>query len=289
MTNIVLSSGLNMPIIGLGTFKTRGKDLVYSVLDAALKAGYRSIDTAGCYRNEEQIGECLEELLPKYGLNRSDIFITSKLAPKDHGQGKCREACLKSISDLKTDYLDLYLIHWPGVQGKKPEDITNKDIRLKSWQDMEQLHKEGKVKSIGVSNYGQTHLEELLSKCSIRPEVLQIEHHPHLVQQTLVDFCFKNKIQFQAYSSLGTMSEDKKLLTDPAIVQLAESYCKSPAQILLRWAVQQGIGVIPKSTNPEHIKNNIDIFSFSLKDCDMSAIGNLDTQHHYCWNPSSVL
>ena len=278
-----------MPILGLGTFKVRGKELVYTVLDAALKAGYRSIDTAGVYRNEADIGECLTELLPKYGLQRHDIFITSKLAPKEHGRGKCREACLRSISELKTDYVDLYLIHWPGVQGKKPDDLANKKLRLESWQDMELLYKEGKVKAIGVSNYGPSHLEELLSQCSIRPEVLQIEHHPHLVQQSLVTYCRKNGIHFQAYSSLGTTSENNRLLTDPVVLQLAEFCCKTPAQILLRWAVQQGIGVIPKSTKPEHIRNNIDIFSFSLEDSDISRLNTLDTQHHYCWNPDSVL
>ena len=289
MNHIIrLSSGHEIPIIGLGTFKIRGKDVVYSALDAALGAGYRSIDTASVYRNEREIGECLKELLPKYGLKREDIFITSKLGPKDHGQGRCREGCLKSITDLDCGYLDLFLIHWPGVQGKKPEDDANKQLRLESWRDMEQLVNEGKIRAIGVSNYEQRHLEELLTECQIKPAVLQIEHHPHLVQQSLVKYCKENDIHFQAYSSLGTTSENNRLLGDPVVLELAETHEKTAAQILLRWAVQQGIGVIPKSTKQDHIRNNIDIFSFCLSDNELSKLTNLDSQHHYCWNPSSV-
>ena len=163
-----------MPVIGLGTFKIRGKDVVHSALDAALGAGYRSIDTASVYRNEREIGESLKELLPKYALKREDIFITSKLGPKDHGRGKCRKGCLKSIGDLDCDYLDLFLIHWPGVQGKKPEDNSNKQLRLESWKDMEELFNEGKIRAIGVSNFEQRHIEDLLRYCSVKPTVLQI-------------------------------------------------------------------------------------------------------------------
>lgn len=288
MAFVTLSVGSRMPILGLGTFKTKGKDLVHSVLDAALKAGYTSIDTAGGYRNEEDIGESLKVLLPKYGLKRSDIFITSKLAPVDQGQNKCREACLRSIDNLQTGYLDLYLIHWPGVQGKKHEDPDNRKLRFESWQEMEQLYNEGKLKAIGVSNYEQRHLEELLSQCTVRPAVLQTEYHPHLVRSSLVKYCHDNKILFQAYSSLGTTSNDNKLLTDPVIQQVAKAYNKSPAQILLRWAVQQGIGVIPKSTSSDHIENNIDIFSFTLDDKDITKISSLDQCHHYCWNPATI-
>ena len=277
-----------MPMIGLGTFKIRGKDVVHSALDAALGAGYRAIDTASVYRNEREIGESLKELLPKYGLKREDIFITSKLGPKDHGRGKCRVGCLKSIAELDCGYLDLFLIHWPGVQGKKPEDNSNKQERLESWRDMEELFNEGKIRAIGVSNFEQRHLEDLLRDCSVKAAVLQIEHHPHLVQHSLVKYCKENDIHFQAYSSLGTTSDDNRLLTDPVVLELAETHQKRAAQILLRWAVQQGIGVIPKSTNPEHIRNNIDIFSFCLSDSEVSKLSSLDSQHHYCWNPSSV-
>ncbi|XP_045168314.2 glyoxal reductase-like [Mercenaria mercenaria] len=277
-----------MPIIGLGTFKLRGRDLVFQTLEAALAAGYRSIDTAAVYRNEGDIGESLKVLLPKFSLQREDLFITSKLGPKDQGAGKCRQACLKSLENMQTDYFDLYLIHWPGTQGKKPEDQSNIQHRQESWKDLEDLQKEGKLRAIGISNYEQRHLEELLSYSSIPPAVLQIEHHPHLVQTSLVSYCKQHNIHFQAYSSLGTTSDDNKLLKDPTVVTIAESYKRTPAQILLRWAVQQDIGVIPKSTNPVHIKENIDIFSFSLSDSDMDKLSNLDSQHHYCWNPASV-
>lgn len=288
MKMIKLISGTEMPIIGLGTYKVQGRDIIYKTLEAALAAGYRSIDTAAVYQNESDIGTCLHELLPKFGLKREDIFITSKLAPRDHGAGTCRNACLASLQNLKTDYLDLYLIHWPGSQGKQPEDPSNVQLRMESWQDMERLFQEGKLKAIGVSNYEQRHLQDLLAKCKIKPSVLQIEHHPHLVQKSLVSFCNQHNIHFQAYSSLGTTSNENKLLQDPTVLLIAKSYQKTPAQILLRWAMQQNIGVIPKSNIPSHIRDNIDIFSFTLSDLDMDKLSNLDTQHHYCWNPGHV-
>ncbi|KAL4222188.1 hypothetical protein ACF0H5_018225 [Mactra antiquata] len=288
MFRVRLAAGNDIPCIGLGTFKTKGQDLVFKTIEAALRAGYRSIDTASVYKNEVDIGNALKTLLPKFGLKRDDIFITSKLGPKDQGAGKCRQACLKSLENLQTDYLDLYLIHWPGTQGKKPEDQSNKDLRGESWKDLEVLYKEGKLRSIGVSNYEESHLKDLLSNCSVQPSVLQIEYHPHLVQTSLVDFCKEHNIHFQAYSSLGTTTDDNKLLSDATVLSLAEKYKKTVAQILLRWAVQQNIGVIPKSTNPVHICENIDIFSFTLSESDLETLSNLDTQKHYCWNPASV-
>ncbi|XP_033762887.1 glyoxal reductase-like [Pecten maximus] len=287
--SVTLNSGGVMPLIGFGTFKIKGKELVYKVLDAALAAGYRSIDTASVYRNEEDIGESLKELLPKYGLKRQDIFITSKLGPKDQGCGRCRQSCLQSLHSLQLDYLDLYLIHWPGTQGMQPGDARHRDLRLQSWSDMIKLQTEGKLKAIGVSNFLQHHIDDLIKATQHNPAVLQIEYHPHLIQRGLVDFCISKGIHFQAYSSLGTTTDHNTLLTDPVVSTIAKQRGVSLARVLLRWAVQRGIGVIPKSTDSDHIRDNMDIFSFSLSDEEMVSLDQLDTQSHLCWNPSQVL
>ncbi|XP_013405364.1 uncharacterized protein LOC106170151 isoform X1 [Lingula anatina] len=288
MRHVVLNTGCSMPILGLGTFRITGSEQMRKTLEAALSSGYRSIDTASVYRNEKDIGDSLQELLPKFGLSRKDLFITSKLAPRDQGSEKCRQACLKSISDLQCGYLDLYLIHWPGAQGFQHSDDGNRTLRRQSWEEMQKMHQEGLIKSIGVSNYTPRHMEELLQNSDICPAVLQIEHHPHLIQHELVKMCRSKGILFQAYSSLGTTSDTNKLLSDPAVKAVAAQKKKTVAQVLLRWAVQQGIGVIPKSTNPSHIRENMDIFDMELMQEEMQTLNSLDTQKHYCWDPNTI-
>ncbi|XP_076461256.1 glyoxal reductase-like isoform X1 [Babylonia areolata] len=285
---IQLNNSVAMPLLGLGTFKIRGQETVHRILDSALAAGYRSFDTASVYRNEEDIGRSLQTLLPKYGLCRQDIFITSKLAPKDQGRGACREACLLSLARLQCSYLDLFLIHWPGTQKMQPGDSRHKPNRLGSWADMEQLYEEGKLRAVGVSNFLQHHLEELTGVCRVTPAVLQIEFHPHLVQKDLLSWCQQSGVHFQAYSSLGTTSEDNKLLYDSTVQMIASQYNKTPAQILLRWAVQQGVGVLPKSTNKKHIEENAQVFDFELKEHDMQTLSGLSSNVHYCWDPSLI-
>lgn len=277
-----------MPLIGFGTYKTQGKDVIASVLDAAFSAGYRAIDTAAVYRNEEDIGACLPGLLDKYNLTRADIFITSKLAPKDQGRAKCRDAFHQSLSQLRTKYLDLYLIHWPGTQAMKPHDEQQKELRKQSWFELESFVNEGKLRAIGISNYQPGHLKELLEYCNIRPAVFQNEHHPHLIQKEVMDLCHENGIHYQAYSSLGTSAKDNLVLTDPVIQEIANKHKKSVAQILLRWAVQHDVGIIPKSTNAVHIAENMNVFNFSLTSEDLEKIGKLDKQHHYCWNSFGI-
>lgn len=289
MKRVKLSTGSTIPQLGLGTFKIRGQEIVHGVLDSALAAGYRLFDTASVYRNEEDIGKSLQMLLPQYGLTRQDIFITSKLGPRDQGGGKCRAACLQSLDRLQCSYLDLFLIHWPGSQKLRPEDPQHQRNRLGSWTDMEQLLSEGKVRAIGVSNYMQRHLVEFEAAGMTVPAVLQSEFHPHLIQSDELAWCRKHGVHFQAYSSLGTSIENNKLLCDPVVKEIAESMQRTTAQVLLRWAIQQGIGVIPKSTNPQHIKENMDIFDFSLTEEDMKRLCKLDTGTHYCWDPMAVM
>ncbi|BFZ02400.1 hypothetical protein BsWGS_05439 [Bradybaena similaris] len=289
MSVIQLSSGFKMPIIGFGTYKMQGYDLLYRAIDAALKAGYRSFDTASVYRNEQDIGKILKELLPKYNLQRKDIFITSKLAPYEQGKGNAMSACLGSIQRLGCDYLDLYLIHWPGTSKLQPGDVKQKQFRKESWLELEEVHKQGKVKSLGVSNYLPSHIEELLSYCHVKPAVLQSEFHPHLVQTDVRQYCQDHDIHFQAYSSLGTSGSVNRVLSDPVVAAIAQEVKKSPAQVLLRWPVQQGVGVLPMSTNPVHIADNFDIFSFSLTEQQMSRLSSLDQQAHYCWDPTDIV
>ncbi|XP_052800720.1 glyoxal reductase-like [Mya arenaria] len=293
MTKFVkLSNGIDMPIIGLGTFKVRGVDVLRPTLETAIAAGYRSIDTASVYRNEADIGLLLKELLPRHELERREIFITSKLGPKDHGKGRCRDACLGSLEKLGLSDIDLYLIHWPGTQGHAPGDAGNPTRRLESWRDMEQLYKQGKCRAIGVSNYTERHLTELLDQCEIAPHVLQTEYHPHLVRPGLLSLCQQHNILLQAYSSLGTTvspEQKNKLLHDETVLSVSKEVNRSPALVLLRWAVQQSIGVIPKSTNLEHIRSNLEVFDFKLTNGQMDKLTSLDQQHHYCWNSETVL
>ena len=164
-----------MPAIGLGTFRIKGQEAIDKAVDAALKEGYAHIDTAAVYKNEAFIASSLRSR----GINRKDIFITSKLAPKDHGKDKAKAAVIQSLKNLDTDYLDLYLIHWPGVQGVPVDDLRNKELRKQSWQVLEDFYDKGVLKSIGVSNYNIDHLQELLNGCRVKPHVNQVEIHPH--------------------------------------------------------------------------------------------------------------
>jgi diketogulonate reductase-like aldo/keto reductase len=285
---VLLSTGTQMPLLGLGTYKITGGSVSVAV-EAALESGYRLFDTARVYRNESEIGICLRKLLATHSLTRSDIFITSKLGPGDQGAGRCRQLCLDSIKSLGLDYIDLYLIHWPGVQGLKPNDPRQRQLRFESWNDLEQLYDEGLVKAIGVSNYTQRHLDELLSSCRIRPAVLQTEFHPHLFQPELLRFCSDNGIHLQAYSSLGTTTTNNRLLTEPVVVEVAKNCAKLPSQVLLSWAIQQNVGVIPKSVNRKHIQENFQALKFKLSQADVEKLNRLNKNIRYCWDPTNIL
>uniref|UniRef100_A0A1A8GVN8 NADP-dependent oxidoreductase domain-containing protein n=1 Tax=Nothobranchius korthausae TaxID=1143690 RepID=A0A1A8GVN8_9TELE len=280
---VVLNAGLQMPILGLGTYKLCGPDEVHRSVDAALAAGYRAFDSAAVYRNEADLGRALRELLPKYGLTREDVFITSKLGPKDQGE-KAMEGALHSLTQLDLGYIDLYLIHWPGTQGLPVADPRNPGNRAQSWAALEELHGEGKLRAIGVSNYTAAHLRELMQSCKVPPAVLQVEFHPQLIQTDLRSLCQEYGVCFQAYSSLGR----GELVSEPVIQEVAKSAERSPAQVLLRWAVQQGVPVLPKSSDPVRIQQNAEVFDFSLSQADMDRLTALDRGHRYCWDPSEV-
>ncbi|KAM7366135.1 hypothetical protein PAMP_015603 [Pampus punctatissimus] len=282
--SVLLNTGVQMPLLGLGTYKLCSPEDVYRAVDASLACGYRAFDSAAVYRNEAELGRALRELLPKYGLTREDVFITSKLGSKDQGE-KAMEGALHSLSQLDLGYIDLYLIHWPGTEGLAVTDQRNPGNRAQSWATLEELHAQGKLKAIGVSNYTPAHMRELMQSCKVPPAVLQDEFHPQLCQAELRSVCEEYGVCFQAYSSLGK----GELVTDPVVMEVAKNCKRTPAQVLLRWAVQQGVPVIPKSSNPDRIKDNARLFDFTLSDTDMNRLSALDCGHKYCWDPSEVV
>nr|CAD7266476.1 unnamed protein product [Timema shepardi] len=301
-----LNNGVLMPAIGLGTYRIRGSDLIFDVIDKGLKAGYRSIDTAAVYHNEEDIGRALKELLPKYNLTREDIFVTSKLSPSDHCPTKVAVAAKGSLARLDTPYLDLYLVHWPGVAGVAPDSANNPEVRIATWQELAALHRQGLFRSIGVSNYTKHHLVQILANSAgvrpavnqysgnvvkwgcglVRSGVFQVEFHPHYKQPELLNFCYEEGVLLQAYSSLGG-SSNHSLLEDPTVNKVAESLGRSPSQVLLRWALEQRVGVIPKSVHPDRIAENIDL-DFDIPQDSMRQLSSIQMMEKYAWDPNVV-
>ncbi|XP_072182223.1 glyoxal reductase-like [Diadema setosum] len=275
---------MNVPLFGYGTFQLKGFDTIHKCLDTALQNGYRLIDTAAVYKNEEDIGICLKELLPKYSLTRADVFITSKLDPADQGPG-AYEACTESLKRLQLDYLDLYLIHWPGTKKLKADDPKNAEMRRESWKALERAHREGKCKQIGISNYLVHHMEELFTYAEVKPAVNQSEYHPYLLNEDVVSWCQKNGIQFQAYTSLGK----GELLKHPQLVSIAEKMQRKPCQVALKFAMQDGIGVLPMSSKPEHIIDNCGVWGWSLSEEDMRTLRSLKIYHRYAWDPTPIV
>lgn len=251
----ILNNGVKMPWIGFGTYKADGPSVINSV-KGALKVGYGHIDTAAFYKNEDGVGTGIKES----EVPREKIFLTSKVWISDEGYEKTLKAFEASIKKLKTDYLDLYLIHWPNP------------LHNETWRALEKLYKEGYVRAIGVSNFTAGHLKDLMSNAEIMPMVNQVEFHPLLVQNDLREFCQKNSIQLEAWSPLMR----GKVFEIPLLKELAKKYKKTVSQIVLRWDLQMGVVTIPKSTTPSRIKENTDIFDFEISKDDMAKIQQLD-------------
>ncbi|CEF67508.1 Aldo/keto reductase subgroup family and NADP-dependent oxidoreductase domain-containing protein [Strongyloides ratti] len=275
-----------MPLIGFGTFQIKSSD-IYQCLDVALQTGYRFIDTAQCYGNEKAIGDALKILLQKYNLKRSDIFITTKVAPKFQGKDKCRKSILKSLEKLQTDYIDLVLIHWPGTANLSSDSIKNSKNRKESWQELEEFYRQNVVRSIGVSNYNIVHLEELLSYCKVKPEVNQCEYHPYFYTYDLVSYCKEKEIHFQAYSSFGSASNKNILMEDEQIKNFAKLKNKTTSQVLLAWSLSQGISVLPRSKCPSHIIENFESINLKLTDSEIKSLVK-EKQQKFCWDPSKI-
>lgn len=271
-----------MPLLGLGTYKLQDREQLKRSVSCALQAGYRAFDTAAVYGNEAHLGQVLKELLPKYSLIREDVFIISKLAPSDHGP-RAKEGCQRSLEQLGCEYIDLYLIHWPGMEGLDPEDSRHSEYRAQSWATLEEFYASGQFKAIGVSNYTAKHIRELLASCSVPPAVLQIECQPKLIQRELRDLCVETGIHFQAYSSLGKGA----LLREPEVMDIVRDCGRTPAQVLLRWAVQQGISVLPRSSQPSRVLENAQVFDFKLNETDMMRMDALNCGKCFCKRDSS--
>lgn len=266
---VTLNNGVLMPQIGLGTWQIEEGESVETAVKAALDTGYRHIDTAALYGNEEGVGKAIRDS----GIPREEVFVTSKLAGDDHGYEEAKKGFEKSMRKLGFDYLDLFLIHWPNPeQGKYVE----------TWQAFEELHQEGRIKAIGVSNFKKTHLNQILGKCQVVPAVNQIELHPHFNQKDIRDYCRKKDIYVESYSPLKRASE---IMEEETIVSIADNHGKTPAQVVLRWHIQHDLIVIPKSTTPERIKENIDIFNFELSREEMNAIDDLDKGDRTLYDP----
>ncbi|KAG5880450.1 hypothetical protein JTB14_028783 [Gonioctena quinquepunctata] len=268
-----LNSGDLMPLVGFGTYQIYD-DLVRSSLDAALGAGYKLIDTAAGYQNEKDIGRALKELLPKYNLTRKDIFITSKLSPRDHGE-KAYQALELSLKNLDCQYIDLYLIHSPNANGVDPSSSENSKLRSESWKQLVKGKKNGLTRNIGVSNYNVQHLTELLNNIhGVKPTVNQVLWNPFYHKDDLLELCRKESILLQAYSSLGGTG-NRNLLDNPEVNKIAQRLGKTPSQVLLRWPLQQNIAVIPKSRTKKYIEENIDL-NFIIPESDIKLLNSFN-------------
>lgn len=256
-SKVKLNNGVEMPWLGLGVFKAKDGKEVENAVTAALNHGYRSIDTAAVYDNERGVGKGMSES----NVPRGEVFLTSKVWNTDQGYRSTHEAFEKSLERLQTDYLDLYLIHWP--KGK---------LSVETWRAMEEIYQKGAARAIGVSNFLVHHLKEFLPECKVIPAVNQFEFHPRLVQPELIKYCTEKGIQPEAWSPImrGKVNEIAELR------QLAEKYGKTPVQIVLRWNIQKGVVTIPKSVKTERIISNSDIFDFELSKEDIIKIDSLD-------------
>lgn len=266
-----LHNGIEMPWFGLGVFKVEDGSEVIQSVKAAIKAGYRSIDTAAVYGNEEGVGQAIAES----DVPRSELFITTKVWNSKQGYESTLAAFDESMKKLGLDYLDLYLIHWPVPKQNKYKD---------TWKALEKLYKDGRVRAIGVSNFHVHHLKDLMDQCEVIPMVNQVEYHPRLTQTELHDFCKQHSIQLEAWSPLMQGG----LLDEPTLIDIAAKYGKSTAQVILRWDLQNEVVTIPKSIKPRRIKENADIFNFELSSKDMEKINLLNQDKRVGSNPDEM-
>ena len=263
---MTMNDGHNIPVVGLGTWKSEPGEVTYKAVLDSIKAGYRHIDTARAYDNESDVGRAVKDS----GIAREDLFITTKLWNKDQGYDTAIEACEKSIVRLHCDFIDLYLIHWPL-----------RDKRHESWRAFIDLRERGLCKSIGVSNFTVDHLVELEEKFGIIPAANQVEFHPYHYQKELLEYCNSKNIVIEAYSPLV----HARRMDEPKLVSISEEIGKTPAQILIRWAMQRGMVVLPKSVNEGRIIENFSVFDFEISDSLMKRLDDLDETFVTCWDP----
>lgn len=264
-----LSSGVEIPILGLGVYQIPQGRATEEAVKFALGIGYRHIDTASLYGNEEGVGRAVRES----GVPREDVFVTTKLWNSDQGYDSAMRAFEASRRRLGLDYLDLYLIHWPVPERRE-----------ESWRALIELQRRGACRSIGVSNYTVRHLEEVLAGSGVVPDIDQVEFNPFLYQKELLGFCEGSKIQLEAYSPLTRGHR----LRHPLVAEVARRCSKSPAQVLVRWSLQHGLVAIPKSSRPERIRENSEVFDFEISDSDMARLDALGEDLHTDWDPTDA-
>ncbi|WP_163971796.1 aldo/keto reductase [Oceanobacillus halotolerans] len=271
MQFITLNNGIRMPQLGFGVWQVPN-DEVTPAVEKALEVGYRSIDTAKVYQNESGVGKAISNS----GVSREELFITTKVWNSDQGYESTLKAFDESLDRLGLNNVDLYLIHWPTPEF---------DDYVETYKALEKLYKDGRVKAIGVCNFNIEHLQRILDECEVVPAVNQVECHPYLQQQELKDFCRKHNIYVEAWSPLMQGGE---VLQDPVIKEIAEEHGKTPAQVIIRWHIQTGTIVIPKSVTPSRIKENFDVFDFELTSDNMDRIKQLNRNERKGPEPSQM-
>jgi diketogulonate reductase-like aldo/keto reductase len=270
---ITLSNDAMIPQLGLGVWQTRDGAEVESAVSSALAAGYRMIDTAAVYGNEVGVGNAIRSS----GIDRSQIFVTTKVWNPDQGYDKTLAAFESSMKKLDIEYIDLYLIHWP---------MPAVGLYKETWRALEKLYADGRVKAIGVSNFHVAHLDDLLTTATVVPMVNQIELHPYLPQHELRQYGKQHNIAIESWSPIG--GGGGTLLSEPVLARIGETYGKSPAQVVIRWHIQSGLIVIPKSVHADRITQNIDVFDFHLSAQDMESIDHLQNDHRTGPNPDTA-
>lgn len=267
---VTLNSGKIMPQLGLGAYKVN-QDIAVQLVQHALEIGYRRIDTAALYDNEVEVGAAIR----KSGLAREDIFVTSKIWNDRHGYAEAKEAIQESVERLNIDYVDMMLIHWPCPKQDKFVD---------TWRAFEEVLETGVVRSIGVSNFNQPHLEKLLATANVTPAINQVELHPQLAQNSLRQFNSGHGIKTEAWAPLGRARFNENIL----LGEIAESLGKTVAQVIIRWHLQLGNLVIPKSSNPDRLAENFNVFDFELSEHNMGVIATLNTETRIATNPDDM-
>lgn len=266
---IKLNDGNQIPQVGLGVWKVRDQTEFDTAFDTAMAAGYRHIDTAQAYDNEQYLGEAIK----RSGLNRQDLFITTKIKVQNFGQKSVASSFDESLAQLQTEYADLLLLHFPVTL-----------LRKKAWLELEKIQAAGKAKSIGVSNYTIRHLEEMKDYASVVPAINQVELHVFLQQPELVKYCREQGIVIEAYSPLAHSKE----MDNEVVAGIAEKHGKSYAQIMLRWLIEQKFVILPKSVTPSRIQENLDVFDFELDKDDLAALTGCEKNLRTCWSPVHV-
>ncbi|KMY43994.1 oxidoreductase [Bacillus sp. FJAT-27916] len=263
-SNYTLSNGYEIPCVGFGTWQTPDGETAVASVKKAIEAGYRHIDTAAVYGNEESVGKAIRES----GVAREDLFITSKVWNTERGYESTLKAFDVTMEKLGLDYLDLYLIHWPASSSQFDNWV---ELNKETWRAMVELYQAGRIRAIGVSNFLVHHLEPLMD-AEVKPMVNQIEFHPGQMQEETVRFCKENGILIEAWSPLGT----GRMLTNETLMAIAKEYDKSVAQLCVRWCLQNEVLPLPKSVTPSRIEENLDVFDFTIKDEDMETINAME-------------